>query len=118
MYSHTRSLSTARPVCGLKGKKARAGFRMGGRGHMVGANAVHGELQHGLLRHFLQGTLGYVGLQVLEPFVGWHVPSVTAEARAAKLEDLRKHVENIDALPALELQIGRASCRERVCQYV
>lgn len=88
---------------GLKGKKALAVFSMGGREHMFGANAIHGELQHGLLRHFLQGTLGYVGLQVLEPFVAWHVPYVTAEARAAKLEDLRKHVENIDALPALEL---------------
>lgn len=88
---------------GLKGKKALAVFSLGGREHMFGPAAIHGELQSGMLRHFLQGTLGYVGLEVLEPFVAWHVPYVTPDERVAILGDLRQHIERIEELPSLEM---------------
>ncbi|MEC5406533.1 hypothetical protein VOM14_13335 [Paraburkholderia sp. MPAMCS5] len=29
----------------------------------------------------LQGTLAYTGLEVLEPFIAWHVPYIEHEAR-------------------------------------
>lgn len=88
---------------GLKGKKALAVFSLGGREHMFGQNAIHGELQHGMLRHFLQGTLGYVGLEVLEPFVAWHAPYVTPGERTVMLEDLRRHIDRLNALQPLKM---------------
>jgi putative NADPH-quinone reductase len=43
---------------------------------MFGPQSIHGELETGMLRHFFQGTLGYVGLAMHQPFVAYHVPSV------------------------------------------
>lgn len=88
---------------GLKGKKALAVFSLGGREHMFGQGAIHGELQHGMLRHFLQGTLGYVGLEVLEPFVAWHAPYVMPDERAIMLDNLRRHIDTIDTLSPLKM---------------
>ncbi|MBR0754332.1 NAD(P)H-dependent oxidoreductase [Bradyrhizobium jicamae] len=62
---------------GLKGKRSFAAMALGGRRHMFGSDAIHGELETGMMRHFFQGTLGYVGLSVHQPFVAYHVPYVT-----------------------------------------
>ncbi|MGB0695339.1 MAG: NAD(P)H-dependent oxidoreductase [Rhodospirillaceae bacterium] len=59
---------------GLKGKRALVAFSLGGRAHMFGPDAIHGDLALGMMRHFFQGSLGYVGLDVLEPFIAYHVP--------------------------------------------
>jgi NAD(P)H dehydrogenase (quinone) len=40
---------------------------------MFGENTIHGELVDGMLRPLLRGTLAYVGLEVLPPFIGYHV---------------------------------------------
>jgi len=48
-------------------------FTLGGREHMFGENTIHGELVDGMLRPLLRGTLAYVGLEVLPPFIGYHV---------------------------------------------
>jgi NAD(P)H dehydrogenase (quinone) len=82
---------------GLQGKRAFAAFSIGSREPMFGDNSLHGNLQTGMLRHFLQGTLGYVGLAVHEPFVAWHVPYITAEARTSMLDDLRATVRSLDS---------------------
>ena len=87
----------------LKGKKALAAFSLGGREHMFGPGSIHGELETGMLRHFLQGALGYVGFDVLEPFVAWHAPYVTHEARVAMLDALGDHVRRWESLPALPM---------------
>ena len=88
---------------GLAGKRAFAACSLGGRRHMFGPGGIHGDLETGLLRHFFQGTLGYVGLAVHRPFVAYHVPYVDDAARRAMLEDLRRCVEDLDARPILPL---------------
>lgn len=65
---------------GLVGRRALVGLTLGGQEHMFGTQGIHGPLD-GMLKHLLQGTLAYAGLQVLPPFIGWHVPYVSDEAR-------------------------------------
>ena len=88
---------------GLAGKRAFCAFSMGGREHMFGADGIHGPLAGGMLCHLLQGTLGYVGLAVHEPFIAYHVPYVDAAAREAMLEDLRACVRVLDARPVMAM---------------
>lgn len=88
---------------GLAGKRALVAFSLGGREHMFGEGAIHGELEQGMLRHFLQGTLGYVGLDVIEPFAAYHTPYIDADARSRLLADLRGHVERRDELQVMQV---------------
>jgi NAD(P)H dehydrogenase (quinone) len=79
---------------GLRGKKALVTVTLGGREHMFGEGAIHGPLED-MLRPLLRGTLAYVGLEVLPPFVGWHVPYINDSARQQLLENYRQRLENI-----------------------
>lgn len=46
------------------------------------------------------GGLAYAGLQVLPPFIGWHVPYVSDEARQQILETWRSRIRSVaDATP-------------------
>ena len=65
---------------GLAGKRALVTVTLGGREHMFGEGAIHGPLED-MLRPILRGTLAYVGYEVLAPFVAWHVPYISDEAR-------------------------------------
>lgn len=65
---------------GLAGKHALVTVTLGGREHMFGEGAIHGPLED-MLRPILRGTLAYVGYEVLAPFVAWHVPYISDEAR-------------------------------------
>lgn len=87
---------------GMVGKRALVGATIGGREHMFGEGAIHGPIEH-LLKPVIQGTLGYVGFEVLEPFIGWHVPYVTPEARARILADYRDALRTLDSRPALAM---------------
>ncbi|WP_166359586.1 NAD(P)H-dependent oxidoreductase [Pseudomonas akapageensis] len=80
---------------GLAGKKALVTVTLGGREHMFGEGAIHGPLED-MLRPILRGTLAYVGLDVLPPFVAWHVPYISAEAREEFLEQYRERLENLE----------------------
>jgi NAD(P)H dehydrogenase (quinone) len=71
----------------LKGKRAAVALTLGGREHMFGPGAVHGPLDD-MLRPLLRGTLHYTGMDVLPPFVAWHVPYVDDAARRGYLERL------------------------------
>jgi NAD(P)H dehydrogenase (quinone) len=86
---------------GLKGKKALVTLTLGGREHMFGENAIHGELVDGMLRPLLRGTLAYVGLEVLPPFIGYHVPYIKPEAREQVLLDYKSYLANLDELTPL-----------------
>lgn len=88
---------------GMVGRKAMVITSLGGREHMFGAGAVHGELGMGMLRHLLQGSLGYVGYEVFEPFIAYHVPYVTEEARRGMLASLRSELEALDERPTVGL---------------
>ncbi|MNE52396.1 glutathione-regulated potassium-efflux system ancillary protein KefF [compost metagenome] len=68
---------------------------LGGREHMFGEGAIHGPLED-MLRPILRGTLAYVGLDVLPPFVAWHVPYISDEAREAFLEQYRQRLEKLE----------------------
>ena len=86
---------------GLKGKKALVTLTLGGREHMFGENAIHGELVDGMLRPLLRGTLAYVGLEVLPPFIGYHVPYISQEAREQILVDYKHYLANLNDLNPL-----------------
>ena len=88
---------------GLLGKRAFVAFSLGGRSHMFGPNGIHGELTNGMLRHFFQGTLGYVGIEVLEPYVAYHVPYVDIAERQNMLYELKNTLREIDRRPALSV---------------
>jgi NAD(P)H dehydrogenase (quinone) len=88
---------------GMAGRKALVLASLGGREHMFGDGAIHGPLADGMLRHLLQGSLGYVGYEVLEPFFACHVPYLPEEERRAILDRLRAHVAQVDALPSLRM---------------
>ncbi|WP_230970294.1 NAD(P)H-dependent oxidoreductase [Nitrogeniibacter aestuarii] len=85
---------------GLAGKRAMLAFSLGGQEHMFGEGAIHGELDL-LLRPIQRGMLGYVGLTVLPPFIAWHVPYLSDEARAQILADYRERLHQLDTLEPL-----------------
>ncbi|MGW8465248.1 NAD(P)H-dependent oxidoreductase [Pseudomonas sp. CLCA07] len=79
---------------GLSGKKALVTVTLGGREHMFGDGAIHGPLED-MLRPILRGTLAYVGLDVLQPFVAWHVPYISDEARQEFLRNYQQRLEHV-----------------------
>ncbi|MDZ5460103.1 NAD(P)H-dependent oxidoreductase [Azohydromonas lata] len=81
---------------GLAGKRAMLAVTLGGQPHMFGPQGIHGPLED-MLGHLLRGTLAYTGMTVLPPFVAWHVPYVTAQARARILQDYREALLTLDA---------------------
>ncbi|VWB89262.1 NAD(P)H-dependent oxidoreductase [Burkholderia lata] len=81
---------------GLRGKRALVSVTLGGQEHMFGSQSIHGPLQD-MLRHLLQGTLAYTGLQVHAPFVAWHVPYVSDDARRLILKEWRSRLQSLDA---------------------
>jgi NAD(P)H dehydrogenase (quinone) len=88
---------------GMVGKRAVVGVTLGGREHMFGEQGIHGELAGGMLRHLLQGTLGYVGFEVLEPFFAWHVPYCTDEQRSATMARWRDFIDRLDEQPRIPM---------------
>jgi len=86
---------------GLKGKKAMLSFTLGGREHMFGPDAIHGELDV-MLRPLLRGTLAYVGLEVLPFFAGYHIPYLKPEAREQIMLDYKAHLAAIPSLAPLD----------------
>lgn len=84
---------------GLAGKRALVTVTLGGREHMFGEGAIHGPLED-MLRPILRGTLAYIGLDVLPPFVAWHVPYISQEAREEFLSSYQTRLQHLsDDLP-------------------
>lgn len=83
---------------GLVGRRAMVTITLGGREHMFGEGAIHGPLED-MLKPILRGTLYYVGFEVLPPFVGWHVPYISDEARR---EILAEYEHRLGELASLE----------------
>lgn len=86
----------------LTGKTALVTATLGGREHMFGPNAVHGEI-NGMLRHLLQGTLGYCGFQVLPPFFAYHVPYISDADRQQWLDNYRSYLSGIETHPRMPM---------------
>lgn len=85
---------------GLKGKKAMLNFTLGGREHMFGPEAIHGELDV-MLRPLLRGTLAYIGLEVLPFFAGHHIPYLKPEAREEIMEAYKRHLAGVAEMQPL-----------------
>lgn len=99
MYGGTRIYARA----GMTGRRAVIGVSLGARHHMFGATGIHGELASGMLRHLLQGTLGYVGYEVLEPFFAWHIPYSSARQRADTLQRWTEYLTHLDEQPRIPM---------------
>ena len=67
---------------------------------MFGQDKIHGDMQT-MLRPILRGSMAYVGLSVLPPFIGWHVPYISDEDRHTLLEEYRSYLTNLDQLDPL-----------------
>lgn len=87
---------------GMRGKHALVVASLGGREHMFGPDAIHGDLK-GMLRHLLQGTLGYVGFSVYEPFFAHHVPYVDDTVRTGMLMKLCSEIQALENRPVLAM---------------
>ncbi|KWR77786.1 NAD(P)H-dependent oxidoreductase [Cupriavidus sp. IDO] len=87
---------------GMVGKRALVVTSLGGRSHMFGEGAIHGEIGT-MLRHLLQGSLAYVGYDVLEPFIAYHVPYIGATERKELLRDLQKAISTLDSRQVLSM---------------
>lgn len=85
---------------GLRGKKAMITITLGGRPHMLTDDGIHGELED-MLRPLLRGTLYYTGLSVLPPFIAWHVPYITDDARKDYLKDYEDRLGQLESLKPL-----------------
>jgi NAD(P)H dehydrogenase (quinone) len=86
---------------GLKGKKAALSFTLGGRPHMFGEGAIHGELEL-MLRPLLRGTLAYTGMDVLPYFAGYHIPYLKPEARDEIMQQYRDWLAALPTATPLE----------------
>lgn len=87
---------------GMRGKRAMVVSSLGGRDYMFGPNSIHGDLKS-MLKHLLQGTLGYVGYSVYEPFFAYHVPYVENTERTSMLMKLFYEIENIESRAVLPM---------------
>jgi NAD(P)H dehydrogenase (quinone) len=83
---------------GMSGKHALICTTLGGRDYMFGDKALHGQLYgaSGMLRSVLQGSLGYVGMAVLEPFIAYHVPYISEESRKEILANWQQALAELD----------------------
>jgi NAD(P)H dehydrogenase (quinone) len=70
---------------------------------MFGQQGIHGEFASGMLRHLLQGTLGYVGYEVLEPFFAWHIPYCSHAQRADTLKRWGDFIAHLDEQPRMPM---------------
>ncbi|WP_341643849.1 NAD(P)H-dependent oxidoreductase [Thauera sp. SDU_THAU2] len=86
---------------GMTGKRAMVTLTLGGRDHMFGKDAIHGELDV-MLRHLVRGTLGYCGFEVLKPFAAYHVPYISDEERGVILDDYRIALRDIAARQSVD----------------
>ncbi|SPA32340.1 NAD(P)H dehydrogenase [Cupriavidus taiwanensis] len=87
---------------GMKGKKALVCATLGGRQAMVCDGGIHGDLEM-MLRPLLQGTLGYVGFDVLKPHFSYHVPYVSLQERSVMLDQWRSELTSLEQRPVLQM---------------
>jgi NAD(P)H dehydrogenase (quinone) len=88
---------------GLRGRRALVAASLGGRDHMFGEAALHGDLERGMLSHLLRGTLGVVGYDVVAPFWAYHAPYVDQAERERMLARLRRYVLDLERAPLLDM---------------
>lgn len=54
------------------------------------------DFEHRANPDYLVYALAYVSLTVLPPFIGYHFPYISSEARSAYLDDYRQRLRTLD----------------------
>lgn len=81
---------------GLRGKRALPVLALGAQEHMfANESSIHGDISI-MLRPLLRGTLAYTGMDVLSPFLAWHVPYIRDTDRAALLLQFQERLRGLD----------------------
>jgi len=86
----------------MTGKKALVSVTTGGREDMLSSRGIHGDIND-ILKPILLGSLGYVGMDVLEPFYAFHVPYISAEAREDILKKWRRELTILDERKIMDM---------------
>jgi NAD(P)H dehydrogenase (quinone) len=87
---------------GMSGKMVLVSVTTGGREDMLSHDGIHGDLNE-ILKPLLQGSLGYVGMTVLEPFYAFHAPYISTEARVALLDRWRIELTNLNERKRMDM---------------
>jgi NAD(P)H dehydrogenase (quinone) len=82
------------------GKRAMVCLTTGAPIEAFGPDSLNGEILS-LLAPLHRGVLAFTGMQVLQPFVAYHVPYAGPEGRASMLAEYRKHLFALDSIAAL-----------------
>src|SRR3546814_20731790 len=101
-------------------QRAQALGRIGDRQGLVRELALAADVSDGVIRGLVKaGAVEAVEVSVDDPFPVPDPDHRPPLLEAAQQEAARQFIDAVDAREfAPFLQIGRASCRERVCQYV
>lgn len=86
----------------LAGKKAVVAVTTGAPSQAFGPGSLNGDMAD-ILMPLLRGVLGFTGMQVLPPFVGYQVPYAGEEGRARILADWRSYLRGMDGLAPLPM---------------
>lgn len=86
----------------LAGKHAIVAVTTGAPPQAFGPDSLNGDIRD-ILMPLLRGVLGFTGMQVLPPFVGYQVPYAGDEGRARILADWRAYVRGMDDLAPLPM---------------
>lgn len=86
----------------LAGKRAVVAVTTGAPPQAFGPGSLNGNMVD-ILMPLLRGVLGFTGMQVLPPFVGYQVPYVGDEGRARILADWRAYLRSMDDLAPLPM---------------
>jgi NAD(P)H dehydrogenase (quinone) len=87
---------------GMAGKKVLVSVTTGGREDMLSSSGIHGDIND-ILKPLLQGSLGYVGMAVYEPFYAYHAPYISAKARSEVLDRWRNELVNLDERKLMDM---------------
>ena len=86
----------------LAGKKALVAVTTGAPSQAYGPDSLNGEMND-ILMPLQRGVLGFTGMQVLPPFVGYQVPYVGDEGRAQMLAEWRMYLRGVNDLVPLAM---------------
>ncbi|MBH1963441.1 MAG: NAD(P)H-dependent oxidoreductase [Comamonadaceae bacterium] len=86
----------------LAGKKALVAVTTGAPSQAYGPESLNGEMND-ILMPLQRGVLGFTGMQVLPPFVGYQVPYVGDEGRAQILAEWRLYLRGVNDLVPLAM---------------
>ncbi len=86
----------------LAGKRAMLTVTTGAPEQSFGRGSLNGDLLD-ILMPIHRGTLGFTGMTVLPPFVGYHVPYLDDAARAALLAAYAEHLRSLEGREPLAM---------------